>query len=204
MSKTRAFQLGAAAVASVAVLSACSSETAGNPSTATPRSAGSSSAAASTSQLAPKVPSALPTDALTTNPCSALSPAQVTKIGLTGAGEMRQDDLGPNCKWRSATSQFNVVYLSPMTINKNGLSDIYAAKANFAYFEPTTVNGYPGVYASPTENRSGGDCQLWVGVTEQLSVSVSDQIGDGPNKTNPCLVTERVATAMINHLQGKE
>lgn len=202
MSKTRAFQLGAAVFAAASVLSACSGGTnAGSIPSATP----SSSAAASSSsgaQLAPSVSSPLPTDALIADPCTGLSADQVKTIGLTGSGTKRQDEGGPSCEWRSATSDANVVYISPLTANKNGLTDIYAGKAKNKYFEPTTVNGYPGVYASNLDNRSGGDCQLWVGVTDQLAVSVSDQILSGVNKSNPCPVVERVATAMIQHLQG--
>lgn len=200
MSRTRAFRLGTFVVASVAVLSACSSHTAGTPST----SGTGSPSASGPSRSAPPVPGALPTDALIANPCNGLSASQITTVGLAVPGAESQSDTGPTCKWRSAVFQLNVVYISPMTVNKNGLSDIYATKGNFAYFEPTTVDDYPGVYASPTDNRSGGDCQLWVGVSDELSVSVSAQIGEGPNKTNPCPATERVATAMIDHLQGRE
>jgi hypothetical protein len=203
MSKTRAVQLGAAALVAAGALSACSGGggSAGSipPATSVPSSAAASS---SGSALAPSVPSPLPTDQLTANPCSALSADQVRTIGLTGSGTKRQDQAGPSCEWRSATSDANVVYISPLTANSNGLSDTYANKAQDKYFEPTTINGYPGVYASITDNRSGGDCQLWVGVTDQLAVSVSDQILSGPNVSNPCPVVQRVATAMVQHLQG--
>ncbi|HVV14048.1 DUF3558 domain-containing protein [Amycolatopsis sp.] len=201
MNKVRAIRLGAAAIAAAGVLSACS----GNSGTPTPVGSTGSSAAASSSaaQLAPSVPSPLPTDQLVSNPCSALSADQVTQTGLTGAGQADQDQAGPRCMWKSATSTFNYVYISPVTANKNGLSNIYALKAQDAYFEPTTVSGYPAVYASIQDTRSAGNCSLWVGVTDQLAVSVTAQIGSGPNKSNPCPVAERIATAMITHLQSQ-
>lgn len=201
MRKTRAVQLGAATLVAAGVLSACSGG--GNAGSIPPATSGSSSAAASSSsgQAAPSVPSPLPTDQLVANPCSALSADQVQTIGLTGTGTKRQDQGGPSCGWQSATADENVVYISPLTANANGLSDIYADKGQDKYFEPTTINGYPAVYASITD-RSSGDCQLWVGVTDQLAVSVSDQILSGPNVSNPCPVVQRVATAMVQHLQG--
>lgn len=203
MSKTRAFQLGAAALAAAGVLSACSGGSGGAGSI--PPATSSSSAASSSSAgggLAPSVPTPLPTDAVLSNPCGALSADQVRTIGLTGPGTRDDDTTGPSCKWKSATSEFNSVFIAPMTANKNGLNDIYANRPKDKYFEPTTVGGYPAVYADIVDNRSGGDCVLWVGVTDQLSVFVSTQIGSGPNKSNPCPVVERVATAMIQHLQS--
>lgn len=200
MSKVGAIRFGAAAAAVAAVVSGCSSSTAGS---ATPP-AGTSSSSGATSMLASAVPKALPTDALVANSCSALSAAQVTKIGLNGGGTFKPDNLGGGCTWKSATSTLNYISISPLTVNANGLSDIYRNKAKDAYFEPTTIDGYPGVYAGPDDARAQGTCALWIGVTDQLAVSVLSQIGEGPNKTNPCPVTARVAEAMINHLQGTE
>jgi hypothetical protein len=210
MSKSRAFQLGAAALAVAGVLSACSGGNSGGvgsiPPPASRSSADTSSSSASASGgsggEAPSVPSPLPTSELTADPCSGLAPEQVTQIGLAGPGSGKQDQTGPECTWKSSTSQFNNVTIAPMTINKNGLSDIYANKSKDAYFEPTTVAGYPAVYAGISEDRAKGYCNLWVGTTDNLAVGILTIIGSGPNKSNPCPVAERVATAMIQHLQG--
>ncbi|GAB2979350.1 DUF3558 domain-containing protein [Amycolatopsis acidiphila] len=202
MSKTRAFQLGAAALVAAGVLSACSGG--GGSAGSIPPATSASSAASSSSSgggLAPSVANPLPTDAIVANPCSALSAAQVTQIGLTGSGDLSHHDVGPTCEWKSATSSLNSVYIAPVTADKNGLSDVYATRQNDKYFEPTTVSGYPAVYAGVSD-RSDGDCSLWVGVTDQLTINVQAQIGSGPNKSNPCPVAERVATAMVQHLQG--
>jgi Protein of unknown function (DUF3558) len=197
---SRAVRLGAA-VAAAGLLAACSQGTGSGPA---PTSASSTAAASSNSATgdAPRVPVALPVADLTSNPCSALSSDQVTQIGLTGSADLTQGQTGPNCRWRSATVSENLVNISPMIVNKNGLSDIYANKAKNAYFEPTTINGYPAVYTDLADLRSTGDCALWVGVTDQLAVSVSAQISFGVNKSTPCPVAQRVATAMVQHLQG--
>ncbi|MTD58701.1 DUF3558 domain-containing protein [Amycolatopsis pithecellobii] len=202
MSKTRALQLGAAALATAGVLSACSS---GTNAGSIPPPASATGTPASSSQgggEAPSVPSPLPTAALLANPCNGgLSADQVYKLGLAATGTKRQDQTGATCTWRSDTYDANQVSITAVTPNKNGLSDVYATRGNDKYFEPTTVSGYPAVYAGILD-RSGGDCSLWVGVTDQLAVNVQTQILDGPNKSNPCPVVERVATAMVQHLQG--
>jgi hypothetical protein len=204
MSTSRALRLGALAIAAVGALSACSSGSSGGGNSIPSLGSSAAPPASSGATLAPSVPQALSADGLVADPCSALSAAQVKQIGLTGAGTSSRDQAGPSCKWKSATSDSNVVYIAPMTANANGLSDIYAGKAKDKYFEATTVASYPAVYADITDNRTGGDCTLWVGVTDQLAVFVSTQIGQGSNKSNPCPVVERVATAMIKHLQGSE
>lgn len=207
MSKSRAFQLGAAALVAAGVLSACSSGN-GGVGSIPPPAPGSSDAPSSSSVSsggasgAPSVPSPLPTTQISSNPCTALSADQVSQIGLAGAGTMRQGAVGPSCKWRSATSTLNSISLTPATTVNNGLNAIYANKAKNQYFQPTTVNGYPAVYADTLDSRTQGDCSLWVGVTDQLSVAIMTSIGDGPNKSNPCPIAEKVATAMIQHLQG--
>jgi hypothetical protein len=202
MTTSRALRLGAIAAAAAGVLSACSGGSDGGSSI--PTLAPSSAAASSSSRLAPAVPAALPADQLSSDPCGALSTAQVSQIGLTGAGKASQNSSGPSCVWKSASNDANSVSISPMTANKNGLNDIYAGKAKDKYFEPTSVSGYPAVYADITDDRSSGYCTLWVGVTDQLAVGVLTIIGAGTNKSNPCPVVERTATAMIKHLQGSE
>ncbi|TNC27238.1 DUF3558 domain-containing protein [Amycolatopsis alkalitolerans] len=202
MSKTRAIQLGAAALAAAGALSACSGGT--DVGSIPPATSGAAASSSSAEQLAPRVPSPLPTDALVTNPCTgALSVDQVYKQGLNSPGTPRQNQqTGPSCTWKSAAYDVNSVSITAVTPNKNGLSDIYANKPKDKYFEPTTIAGYPAVYADVQDGRSDGECSLWVGVTDQLAVYVLTQLGAGPNKSNPCPVAERVATAMVQHLQG--
>jgi hypothetical protein len=88
--------------------------------------------------------------------------------------------------------------------NKNGLSDIYSVSAarSYALFQPTTVGGYPAAYADLADLRSAGTCALWVGVTDQLAVTIDAHMLEGVNKTNPCAIAEKFGAAMIEHLKG--
>ncbi|WP_158605574.1 DUF3558 family protein [Amycolatopsis panacis] len=102
-----------------------------------------------------KVPAPLPTQELLSNPCSALTGAQLTDIGLAPPGKVSQ---GPPalCGWSAATIPENRVNVGAVPQNKGGISDIYAQKATQAYFQPVTVNGYPGVIAAADDLRSSG------------------------------------------------
>ena len=114
------------------------------------------------------------------------------------------DDTGITCKWSGTVNTSNVIYIDVLTPNKNGLSDIYTSQAGgkFAYFEPVTIDGYPGVHAEPKDSRSQGYCTLWLGVSDQLAVAVSAELVEGANQTQPCNSTDKVGSAVIEHLKG--
>lgn len=206
---TKPVRLAAAMSVAAILLSACSGGgkglPAGGASSSLPSLGSSSSAASSTgssSGAAPRVPAALPVNKLLGDPCGAISAQQAYQIGLNSTGAPHQFEVGPGCTWKSATSTLNSVAVIVASQGKNGLSDIYAHRLENKYFVPTSVTGYPAVYADTSDNRSSGDCSLWVGVTDQLAVAVLPGIGEGPNKSNPCPIAEKVAAAMIQHLQG--
>ncbi len=96
----------------------------------------------------------------------------------------------------------NSVGITVVPQNTGGISDIYAQKAQQAYFEPVSINGYPGVYSAKADHRADGNCQLWVGVTDQLAVAVTPLISTGQNKSNPCGIAEKFAAVMIKHLKN--
>ncbi|WP_344422952.1 DUF3558 domain-containing protein [Amycolatopsis minnesotensis] len=191
-------RIGAAALAAGALLAGCSGTGGNSGSTSAPASSPQASAPAGD---VPRVPSPLPVDKLTSTPCSALSEGQLSQIGIAqptpgqGAG-------GPQCVWTSTASDLNHLTISPVTANKNGLSDFYATKARNVYFEPTRINGYPAVFADTDDGRAMGSCGLWVGVTDQLVVDVITQIPSGANKAKSCDFAQRAATLMIDNLKG--
>ncbi|WP_336162017.1 DUF3558 domain-containing protein [Amycolatopsis sp. VC5-11] len=179
-----------------ALLAACSN---GGSPDAPPASSAPSSSSAGDSSLA--VPAPLQTDGLIDNPCSALSDSQLTQIGLLTGGRVTS---GPpkSCRWKSSSNELNSISLAPLPQNKGGISDIYAQKAKQAYFEPVKVSDYPGLFAATDDARSDGSCQLWVGVTDQLAVSIITGISSGPNKSDPCPIAKKVGDALVTHLKG--
>jgi len=184
--------LGAVAVAA-AVLTGCSGG----------EEADSAAAPSSGPTVDPalRVPAPLPTDSLVADPCSALSPAQVEEVGLASPGEEVAGDAGTDCRWRSSGYDTNKIYIGPLQGQDAGISGIYANREQDKYFEPVTIEGYPAVFAADADLRSSGTCALWVGVTDQLVVSVISSIVQGPNVSDPCPAVERVATAMVQHLK---
>ncbi|SEP52013.1 DUF3558 domain-containing protein [Amycolatopsis saalfeldensis] len=190
---SRPVQLTGAALGTLCVLTACDGSTATSPpSTPSSTSAGDG----------PKVPAPLPTKALLSDPCSILTTAEAAQVGLNSPGKNDSTSTLPGCMWKSSATEVNQVGLTALPQNTGGISDIYTKKSGAAYFEPVNVNGYPGIYTDIQDARTQGSCTLWVGVTDQLAVSVIPNIQSGPNKTDPCGIAKKFATAMITHLKS--
>ncbi|WP_406639786.1 DUF3558 domain-containing protein [Amycolatopsis sp. WGS_07] len=195
----RTIRIAAAAVAALGLLTACGGGKADGGSTPSQAPASSSATGGGSG---PKVPAALPTqDLLGGNPCKVLTDAETTDFGLAVPGETLTGDL-PGCQWRSADEGRNSIGLRVVPQNKGGISDIYDQKAGQAYFEPVSIDGYPGVFTSKADLRPSGNCQLWLGVTDQLSVTITPAIGAGPNKKNPCGLAQKFGNAVVKHLKG--
>jgi hypothetical protein len=190
----RTVRLTATTVTALGLLTACG----GGSASPSPSQSPSTSPSA---DAGPKVPAPLPTQALLNDPCSILTAAEATKVGLASPGRKNSTGLS-GCAWSSSSTEQNEVGLTPLPQNTGGISDIYNNKPRSAYFEPVDIDGYPGVYSDIQDARTQGSCTLWVGITDQLAVSVIPQIGVGPNKNDPCGIAKKFATAMITHLKS--
>ncbi|MEV6895761.1 DUF3558 domain-containing protein [Amycolatopsis sp. NPDC051372] len=193
----RTVRLTAATIVALGLLTACSGETGGS---ADP-SASPSSSGASSSGSGPKVPAALPTGDLLNNPCNVLNASEAAKEGLMFPGRT-VNESSVSCSFKSTGNPLNSVSIGALPQNKNGISDIYDQKAQSAYFEPVTVNGYPGVLADAHDGRPSGNCQLWLGVTDELAVSIIPQISAGQHKADPCGFAQEVAGVVVDHLKA--
>ncbi|WP_326567319.1 DUF3558 domain-containing protein [Amycolatopsis rhabdoformis] len=186
----------AAGFATLGLLAACSG---GTTEPATP----ANSSAPSAVDPSLKVPAPLATDQLLDSPCDVLTAAETAQVGLAYPGRKSTDVL-TSCQWTSSGSRENFVGISALPQNKGGISDIYDQKSSQAYFQPVTIDGYPGVFASKADGRPSGNCVLWVGATDQLAFSVNPQIGTGHNKANPCGLAQQIATVVITHLKAQD
>ncbi|MDT8910490.1 DUF3558 domain-containing protein [Amycolatopsis sp. PS_44_ISF1] len=188
----RTVRLVAATLAAVGSLTACGGGSGGPSPSPSPSS--------SSPGAGPKVPAPLPTQALLSDPCSVLTAAEAARIGLRSPGKNDSTSTLPGCTWKYTQTEQNQIGLTALPQNTGGISDIYSNKSGSAYFEPVDVSGYPGVFTDVQDARTEGSCTLWVGVTDQLAVSVIPQIGVG--KTDPCPIAKKFADAMITHLKS--
>jgi hypothetical protein len=194
------------ATAGLGTLSGCGGSEGGNPlavESGAP-TASSGNGPGSNSGQAPRVRNPLDPAPLISDPCGVLTSSQLNDLGLR-EGEVRPSNsslVEDGCVYQLASGEYNEVTVSAFTANKNGLSDTYAARDRFSYFEPVEIAGYPAVFGAEADRRSDGRCTLLVGLNDQVSAIVITQIDDGPQHSDPCPVAETTGTALIEAMKS--
>lgn len=197
----------AVAVLAVSLLVAgCSDTTRSVPATAAPPTQASSTAEPNR-HGAPRVNHPLDATAYLSQPCAALSLRQRQTLAVPGEGEADTSGAigsrAPSCRWSNLDTgadgeSVGVAFLKG---NRHGLVDLYRGNATRpeAYWEPTTVEGYPGVFHDGVDSRSAGQCGVTVGLTEALAMSVRET---GPLGARSCERVKDIAAAVIQTVTG--
>lgn len=131
---------------------------------------------------APRVETPLDATRFLTQPCAVLTQPQLTTFGVSEPGKPTTtgavaENAGPFCTWNADPSVNSTIGVGFVTGNKNGLSDTYRGRGQFDVFEPTTVDGYPAVYADSPDLRSSGICTIVVGISDTLVYRATEQGG---------------------------
>jgi hypothetical protein len=191
------------AAAGTLLLAACGSDNNSTPSASAPTTHTSTSTGASGSNEAPKVAKPLNAASLSSAPCSSLTAAQLSGIGLTNVrgGDNSSITGTAICGWTDDTTG-NGIGISWENDLGNGLSTIYSEKAQQGYWQPTSVDGYPAVFADFADLRSKGTCMLNVGVSDKLNF-ISQYTAAQPDiGTKSCQFAEQAAADVIKNLGG--
>ncbi|GAA1250443.1 hypothetical protein GCM10009676_41420 [Prauserella halophila] len=205
---------GAVVVAAVAglVLSACGSETEGDPVGAGgPSAPGTSATVPAPSSTvggsgpAPQVSDPVDVAALEQNPCAALSDEQTQERNLEQGESEPMSDGSPTCIYRYSDDSGSRIRFVQVQDFANGLDDVYARADSLAVFEPTEVEGHPAVITQThQDDRGDGFCDLQVGLTDEYVVSLMAQIDEASDDyPQGCEVTEVLAGDMIHNLRGQ-
>lgn len=152
---------------------------------------------------APKVDKPLDASKYLTQPCLAISSGLLESLALPTDGKPDTEGAigsrAPSCSWRAGPELASAGFLKA---NKNGLTDLYRGNASHpeAYWEETTVDGYPGVFHGTPDSRGAGQCALAVGLSEALAMLVLES---GRLGTGSCDRAKKVAEAVIKTLKGQ-
>ncbi|ATY13996.1 DUF3558 domain-containing protein [Amycolatopsis sp. AA4] len=150
---------------------------------------------------APKVPAPVNVDKFLADPCSMLTPAQLSALQLSQPGaDKTSSSVG--CGWRFSDG-YTAVSATFLTTVKNGLTNAYRQNASGyykdGYFEPTVVSGFPAVLANTADRRSQGQATMLVGVSEHTEMLVLIQGTPGSNATT---AATNVTKAVLSTMQG--
>jgi Protein of unknown function (DUF3558) len=139
------------------------------------------------------------------HPCTALTDAQVTEVGLPPDIEHRTliDAVSARCLWEFTRPATGVASLAVgWAYDTPGLAALYARRTEQAYFQPIAILGYPAVFANKEDWRADGHCVLHVGVsdTRAFFVAINTHGEDAP--PDPCETARRAATTVVRNLRA--
>jgi hypothetical protein len=139
---------------------------------------------------APKISNPLDLSAAEANPCGVVTAAQLQTYGIPGVtGKVSTSAPGAGCLWPGGLTDAETspgVNILPAGTN---LDSIYAKKdSTYPVFEPLPdVQGYPAAIALVVDERKDGNCELFVGASDEKAILFSLQ-SDGKSKyfADPC------------------
>ncbi len=132
-------------------------------------------------------------------PCDVLTPEQAAEWTVSNPERVPDERAysGPACDFEP--DDFDRVSFGVAITNGDGLESTYQRRDTLQLFEPTEIAGYPGAFNDSADRRSGGNCGLTVGVTEDTALDVLVSVRDrqSPEYTDPCPVAARIMQQMI-------
>ncbi|MBB4689838.1 DUF3558 domain-containing protein [Amycolatopsis jiangsuensis] len=185
-----------------ALAAGCSSTTAGTP-TASSTPTTDPSAKTVPYGGAPKVENPLPDNALSGDPCQALTPQQITEqLGSAITGKPDSQPIS-SCSWTNpdTTASIGVSYYPA---SNDGLSNAYVnVKPQMKRWDVLPpIQGFPAVAYATQAGSTPNTCNVLVGVTDRLSFLVdvaprTEKMG----KVDSCAGAADVANDVITTLK---
>lgn len=201
--------LGLLVLASFAVAS-CSSTTEGVPDAV--QSPEDSSSSVSTTDPRYLVEEPLDVSQFLSRPCDLIPRGPLESLGIdpeSGRAKLPEDDVvaaevGPYCSWPEGDTNLSAGIQSGNTERgTGGLAGLRLSyeQGRYKLWEETSNSGYPAVYLGVADRRAEGSCQLAVGVSEDMTFTVSaDVYSEDPESA--CRVVDEVAADVIQNLRG--
>lgn len=188
-----------------AAVAGCSTST---PGIAQP--APSSTAASAPDSRAPKVKDPLDPAAYLGKPCALVPQSVLAPLRYPAQGEATVTgpfaEAGPGCGWQIGAEGLSVQIIigtGNRAQGMGGLAGVYRAKdaGQLGFVDPApSVVGYPAVFSDLTDRRAKGDCNLWVGLADDLAFATAAQGYQG--EQDSCQVARTVAGAVVGTLKG--
>ncbi len=196
----------AALVLVSAAVAGCTGENPGTPTLTPGTSPSSASSAAPEDPNVPKVAIPLDASAYVGDACKLLPAAAAAELGFTEPGESKNDTSNPACSWgvRGKADSLQIILGSGnREKGMGGLAGLHKAKkaGQLRFLEPgPDVDGYPTVYYGIQDRRAGGNCDLAVGVADDLAINTN--AGGYDNEQDSCETAQKLASAVLKTLKG--
>ncbi len=197
---------GAAALA--VVTTACSTPTVGG----TPAPTSSVSSDSKLPSGAPHVANPLDVSRAQASPCSVLTAAQISSVGIVATGKSSDSAVGPACDWDDTSAIPSPVSIGVRFVTKTsgGLSSLYvqadSLKKAGGYFEPIDpIQGYPALLYAQYDDRkatTNAACNLGIGVSDTLQIAFGVTVTHPSPQSDPCTIDKKAADLMMTTLKA--
>lgn len=161
-----------------------------------------------------RVSEPLDISAYLSDPCGLVSVEKLGELGFSpgdGEAHLPEDDefaaqTGPACGWvGQGNGSISVIITSKNTERGvgglEGLRALYE-QGRYRLWEETFVADYPAAYLGVSDARSRGDCNIAVGIADDMAFSVTaSSFRDNPAMA--CQVADEVAVDVIENLKGE-
>ncbi|MFC4852292.1 DUF3558 domain-containing protein [Actinophytocola glycyrrhizae] len=199
----------------LALVSACTQISEGEPRAATAEAPTSTSAPNTTGNGgdeelpfagAPKVDNPLDTSRYEQDPCQSLTADQAQSLNLPPTGTINNDvALGIGCDWFNEETRGEVT-IAFIVDDPRGLSPEYEANeaGKWKIFEELPdIEGYPAIIRSLSDTRELGDCSVLVGVADDMVFASNLQLSQANvGKKDPCEVAVQVAGMALQTMKA--
>lgn len=200
-------------VLGLAVVSACTTQSPGEPQPATTveeTSPPGSSSPGEDGSLpfagAPKVDDPLDTSRYEQDPCLSLTASQTGPLNLPSVGTIdNKVALGIGCNWFNEETR-GEVSIRFLVDDPRGLSPEYEAnnQGKREVFEKLPeIEGYPAVIRTTSDHQEIGHCTVVVGVADDMAFESVVQLSQSNvGKKDPCEVAVEVAGLALQTMKG--
>lgn len=167
-----------------------------------------------TSSTQPEVGDPLDVSAYLSKPCDLVSTEKLAELGFQpedGEPHLPEDDefaahTGPDCGWIGDGSGSISVIVASKNAERGvggmaGLRSLHE-QGRYELWEEVSVAGYPAAYYGVTDARSRGDCNLAVGIADDMTFSAT-AISFRDDPAMACQVADEVAADVIQTLKGE-
>lgn len=200
----------------LALVSACTETSKGDPRAATTETTTSTSTPGTTGNDgdeelpyagAPKVGNPLDTTRYEQDPCQSLTADQTQPLNLPATGEtMENVALGNGCTWFNEETQGEAQIVFSVSKSKKGLSSEYQAyqDGKWKIFEELPeIEGYPAIIRASSDTRDLGDCTVVVGVADDMVFESILQLSQANvGQKDPCEVAVQIAGLALQTMKA--
>ncbi|CAM3095423.1 DUF3558 domain-containing protein [Saccharomonospora xinjiangensis] len=146
-------------------------------------------------------------------PCELVSPEMLAKLGTSpseATPRLPEDhkvsaEFGPSCDW-SGEDEGGIGVNINSGNKERGLGglrghEMARDQGRYELWEETSISSYPAVYLGVSDARDRGDCELVVGIADDMTFGVS-AVSFYENPEKACRVADEVAADVIETLKS--